>query len=160
MARPTQDSYPDNIVPLFGILSKSAKEKENCHFCLYEITKNEIHTMGTPCCNHAMHCNCFEEWKEMCSRKKENEYTTSCAYCRAPIPEPKHCFLCLDSKVDQLCERTACCNTFVHSSCLKEAIRIPNLSRRAFFECGSCYCIWTHNGKKFVMLKWARRWKP
>ena len=70
MARPTQDSYPDNIV------SKSAKEKENCHFCLYEITKNEIHTMDTPCCNHAMHCNCFEEWKEMCSRKKENEYTT------------------------------------------------------------------------------------
>ena len=70
MARPTQDSYPDNIVPLFGILSKSAKEKENWHFCLYEITKNEIHTMDTPCCNHAMHCNCFEEWKEMCSRKK------------------------------------------------------------------------------------------
>ena len=153
MARPTQDSYPDNIVSLFGILSKSAKEKENCHFCLYEITKNKIHTIDWPCCNHAMHCNCFEEWKEMCSRKKENEYTTSCAYCRAPIPEPKHCFLCLDSKVDQLRERTACCNTSVHSSCLKEAIRIPNLSRRAFFECGSCYCIWTHNGKKFVMLK-------
>ena len=71
MARPTQDSYPDNIVPLFGILSKSAKEKENCHFCLYEITKNEIHTMDTLCCNHAMHCNCFEEWKKFALAKKK-----------------------------------------------------------------------------------------
>ena len=149
MVRSTQDIYPDNIASLSGILSKSAKE--NCHFCLYEITKNGIHTMDTACCNHAWHCNCFEKWKGMSSYKKRNEYTTSCAYCQAPIPEPKHCFLCLDSKIDQLCERTTCCNTSVHS-CLKDAIRIPDLPRNAFFECGFCYCIWMHNGEKFVEL--------
>ena len=150
--RSPQDAYPDDIVPLFGILSKSIKEKENCQFCLNEITKNEIHTMDTPCCNRAVHCNCFDQWKHMRLSKRRNKYTTPCANCRAPIPEPRHCFLCLDSKTDQLCEIMTCCNTSVHSSCLKDTIHFPKLSNYVFFECGFCSCICTHNGKKFVEL--------
>lgn len=154
MVSSTQTIYPDNIVPLFGILSKSAKESENCHFCLNEITKNEIYTMDTPCCNHTVHCTCFEEWKASRPYKGTIEYTTPCAYCRAPIPEPRHCFLCLDTKIDQVYEGTKCCNTSVHSLCLKNAIHmIPKLPNNALFECGSCYCIWMHNGKKFVKLE-------
>ena len=147
----TQTSYRDDILLLFGILSSSAKEKENCHFCLNEITKNEPHTMDTPCCNHAVHCACFDDWKTSQRSARRIKYTTPCAYCRAQIPEPKYCFLCLDTKTDQPCEGTPCCNSPVHSLYLKNTFRI--LPRNAFLECGFCSVVSKHDGKTFVKLE-------
>ena len=72
----TQNIYPINRVSLFGILSSTVNEKEECHFCLEEIIKDELLTMDTPCCNHAVHCECFKKWKGTSFYRTGNEYTT------------------------------------------------------------------------------------
>ena len=58
-----QDVYPYfKRIPLFGLLSRSAKSHEECHFFLDSIVENQIFTMETPCCGHASHCRCFKKW--------------------------------------------------------------------------------------------------
>ena len=141
---PTQNIYPINRVSLFGILSSTVNEKEECHFCLEEIIKDEVFTMDTPCCNHAVHCECFKKWKGTLFYRTGNEYPTPCAYCRAPIPEPDPCYLCLRSSSNEPCEKTRCCLTSVHTSCVNDIIYVSEQLESMYFECAACGCIWTH----------------
>ena len=57
-----QDVYPGERIPLFGLLSRSSKSHEECHFCLDSIVENQIFTMETPCCGHTSHCRCYKKW--------------------------------------------------------------------------------------------------
>ena len=45
----------------FGLLSRSTKSHEECHFCLDSIVENKIFNMETPCCGHTSHCRCFQK---------------------------------------------------------------------------------------------------
>ena len=56
-----QDVYPGERIPLFGLLSRSAKSHEKYHFFLDSIVENQIFTMETPCCGHTSHCRCFQK---------------------------------------------------------------------------------------------------
>ena len=47
--RAPQDVYPGERIPLFGLLSRSARSHEEYHFCLDSIVENQIFTMETPC---------------------------------------------------------------------------------------------------------------
>ena len=41
----------------------NSKLKRRLLLLLKEITKDEILTMDTPCCNNVVHCELFEKWK-------------------------------------------------------------------------------------------------
>ena len=55
-------SVPGERIPLFGLLSRSARSHEECHFCPDSIVENQIFTMETPCCGHTSHYRCFQKW--------------------------------------------------------------------------------------------------
>ena len=128
----TENIYPMNRVSLYRILSSTVNKKEECHFCLEDIIKDELLTMDTPCCNHTVHCECFEKWKGASFYRTGNEYTTPCPYCRQPIPEPDPRFLSM------------CCLTSVHTTCVNDVIYVSEQLESMYFECAACGCIWTH----------------
>ena len=50
------------IIALSGILSPPAEKKEEFHFCLEIITKEQFLVFKLPCCGHYSHKVCFKTW--------------------------------------------------------------------------------------------------
>ena len=57
----TDDVLSPIIVTLFGILCPPA-EKEECHFCLETITKDQFQVFKLTCSGHYTHMDCFKTW--------------------------------------------------------------------------------------------------
>ena len=131
-----EDGFTDNKIPLFGLLSRSNKDQENCHFCLESIKKDQILTMETPCCKHVAHCECFATW----ITSSLTNQTVKCAYCRTAFPDV--CFMCLKPKnPEDGIIKTYCCQSTLHKQCIKDLQYIVSqLSFDLRIECGQPFC--------------------
>ena len=114
---PIEIVYSLHKISLFGLLCTATKD-DQCHFCLINIEKDDVLAMNTPCCDHSVHCDCFEMWKITSFNRTGNENTV-CAYCRQVFPESELCFLCLQP-IHETEIKTICCNTFLHNSCVQD----------------------------------------
>ena len=137
----SEGTFPGNKIPLFGLLSKSNKEQEDCHFCLESIKKEQIFTMETPCCKHVAHCECFATW----ITSSRTIQAVKCAYCRTVFPNV--CFMCLKPKnSEEKIVKTYCCHSTLHNQCIKDLQYIVSqLSFDLWIECGVCWCLWKKN---------------
>ena len=97
------DVLSPTIVPLFGLLSPPAEQKETCHFCFETITKGQFMVLKLPCCGHLTHTECFKTW----ASTSQKESVVHCAYCRTAYPYEDTCFLCLQEYTENSTAQSA-----------------------------------------------------
>ena len=106
-------------VSLFGMLPTACgnltreepQSQESCHFCLNNVKDTDLYSVTTPCCQHMVHCACFQRWIR-------SQRPARCAYCRAPYREESFCFICLKELNHERLKRTNCCHALIHADCL------------------------------------------